>query len=106
MLQEMRADAAYCSERCNSAAHQQTRKASARTGAKEQRIDRAYIVARDKGRCHICGRKPDEKLLTLDHLIPLARGGTHTAENLAVACLSCNCGKGARGGGEQLFLIG
>lgn len=106
MPRSMRSDAAYCSERCNSAAHSQTRKASAKVGARQERIDRAYIVARDKGVCHLCRRQVPAVLVTLDHIVPLALGGTHTADNLAVACLSCNCAKGSRPANEQLLLIG
>lgn len=91
-----RADAAYCSAVCNSAAHSQTRKASARSGGRQQRIDRASVIERDNGRCHLCGAFPSPSDLTLDHIVPLAKGGSHTYENLAVACLSCNCAKGAR----------
>jgi 5-methylcytosine-specific restriction endonuclease McrA len=93
MPKRMRSDAAYCSAKCNSAAHQQTRKASSRMGARQERIDRAYIIKRDAGRCHICGKTPKGAHLTIDHVIALARGGTHTSENLRVACLSCNCAK-------------
>jgi 5-methylcytosine-specific restriction endonuclease McrA len=32
--------------------------------------------------------------ITLDHVIPLTRGGAHTASNLRVACRSCNSSKG------------
>lgn len=96
MPQSMRSDASYCSAKCNSAAHQQTRKASARSGAKQERIDRAFIIARDEGRCHICSSEPKGSDLTIDHVVPLALGGKHVSENLAVACLSCNCSKGAR----------
>lgn len=106
MPQTMRRDAAYCSASCNSAAHSQTRKASARIGARQERIDRAYIVARDRGRCHICKKRCRRSELTIDHLIPLSRGGTHTPENLAVACLSCNCAKRDRAANEQLLLVG
>lgn len=106
MPRSMRADAAYCSAECNSRAHLQTRKASEKLDAKQKRIDRAYIIERDGGRCHLCNRKVPEKLLTLDHLIPLSKGGTHTAENLRVACWPCNARKGARAANDQLLLIG
>lgn len=93
MPKRMRSDAAYCSNKCNVAAHSQVRKASMRTGAKEKRIDRASVIARDGGRCHLCGAFPKGRDLTIDHVIPLAKGGHHAAENLRVACLSCNASK-------------
>lgn len=45
------------------------------------------ILALAKGRCHWCGktRKP-----TMDHVIPLSKGGLHAAENIVVSCLACN----------------
>jgi 5-methylcytosine-specific restriction endonuclease McrA len=32
----------------------------------------------------------------VDHVVPLARGGTHTRDNLATACPSCNISKGTK----------
>jgi len=40
--------------------------------------------------CIYCG---STKQLTQDHLIPLSRGGPHTAENVAPACWPCNASK-------------
>jgi 5-methylcytosine-specific restriction endonuclease McrA len=40
--------------------------------------------------CVYCGEKGG----TVDHVIPLARGGAHTAENLVPACQRCNDSKG------------
>ena len=42
-------------------------------------------------RCAYCGKKP--KLLTKDHIIPLSKGGGHTANNIVPACRSCNSRK-------------
>ena len=42
-------------------------------------------------RCAYCGTKPD--VLTMDHIVPLARGGTHTADNIVPACGPCNMHK-------------
>jgi 5-methylcytosine-specific restriction endonuclease McrA len=33
---------------------------------------------------------------TIDHVIPLAHGGSHTLENFVLACLRCNSSKGTR----------
>lgn len=37
---------------------------------------------------------------TLDHVVPLAKGGSHVMANLATACSSCNTRKGAASAGE------
>jgi len=46
------------------------------------------IKAAYKGRCAYCGEKP--KKLTIDHVIPLSKRGSHTPENLVPACWPCN----------------
>ncbi|HRR33583.1 MAG TPA: HNH endonuclease [Kiritimatiellia bacterium] len=46
-----------------------------------------------KGVCHYCGRKVGEKALTLDHVVPVARGGTSTKGNVVPACKACNSAK-------------
>ena len=51
------------------------------------------IVAAYKGKCAYCGAKP--KRLTIDHVLPLARGGHHIAGNVVPACMSCNQHKSA-----------
>ncbi len=42
------------------------------------------------GRCYYCGRRVKPSELTMDHLIPLARGGRSVRENLVPACKECN----------------
>lgn len=49
---------------------------------------RDIVIARDSGVCQFCGIVP--KQCTVDHLIPLAKGGTDDASNLVVACRRCN----------------
>ena len=43
-----------------------------------------------RGICYYCGHRfaPDE--LTMDHIIPIIRGGRSTKNNLAAACKDCN----------------
>ncbi|HEX8772601.1 MAG TPA: HNH endonuclease [Pyrinomonadaceae bacterium] len=61
-----------------------------------EEINRDEIIERDARTCYLCGRKLEDEVITLDHVIPLARGGSHTASNLRVACLKCNSRKGAK----------
>ncbi len=46
------------------------------------------------GVCHYCGKKFKAEDLTMDHIIPVARGGKSTKGNVVVCCLSCNQSKG------------
>jgi 5-methylcytosine-specific restriction endonuclease McrA len=43
-----------------------------------------------KGRCHYCGHDVPAGELTMDHVVPLARGGKSTKGNVVPACKSCN----------------
>lgn len=52
------------------------------------------IFAQQEGKCAYC-----KKQLTayhIDHVVPLSRGGTNWPDNLALACATCNCSKGAK----------
>ena len=58
------------------------------------RLTRREVFARDRQRCQYCGRERAE--LTLDHVMPRHRGGTHEWENIVTACRPCNHRKGGR----------
>lgn len=45
-------------------------------------------------RCHYCGVELDMDTSTIDHVVPLCRGGTWDPENLVLACDGCNNKKG------------
>lgn len=45
------------------------------------------------GRCHYCGRDVGVRRLTLDHVVPLIRGGTSVRANVVPACKDCNSAK-------------
>lgn len=51
-----------------------------------------WRVIRD-GQCGVCAYCSKREKLTLDHVVPLARGGADDATNAAAACLSCNASK-------------
>jgi len=67
-----------------------------RPAHKVVKFSRANIFARDRNRCQYCGRRERPEHLTFDHVIPVARGGRKTWENIVTACVPCNRRKGGR----------
>jgi hypothetical protein len=69
-----------------------------------EHIVKTKVFERDKWTCHICGCKtPKSKRGTmsmnspeLDHIIPIAVGGSHTYSNVACACKRCNIKKSTK----------
>jgi 5-methylcytosine-specific restriction endonuclease McrA len=61
-----------------------------------ERVDYAAIRARDGDMCHICRAPVSPGDMHFDHVVPLARGGPHTAANIRVSHAACNLRKGAR----------
>lgn len=67
-------------------------------------VFRVAVFLRDGGRCQICGRivqliwhrrtTPPEDRFTLDHIVPISKGGEHTYANIQAACEPCNNSKG------------
>lgn len=62
-----------------------------------------WRAALAKGVCHYCGQKVGAEALTLDHVIPVARGGKSTRGNCVPCCRDCNAKKGARTPAEQML---
>lgn len=59
-------------------------------------FSRANVYARDEHRCQYCGSEFDASRLTFDHVVPVARGGGKTWENIVTCCIECNRHKGDR----------
>ena len=60
----------------------------------EVKFSRGNIYLRDGNRCQYRGRKFASSELSLDHVVPISRGGKSTWENVVCACLPCNVRKG------------
>lgn len=60
------------------------------------RKTRFEIFKRDSFTCKYCGATPAVTELHVDHIHPVAEGGTNSPDNLLTACVDCNFGKGAR----------
>jgi 5-methylcytosine-specific restriction endonuclease McrA len=57
-------------------------------------VSKRDIYKRDKGRCRICGGRVQYHLATLDHVVPLSKGGHHIKDNVQIAHFKCNRNKG------------
>lgn len=112
----------FCSRRCRDAAWSRARDNTTKSqlrrarkhGVDRERFTNEEIAERDGWRCGICGvrinrrvRPRSPRALSLDHIVPLSAGGTHTRDNVQASHFGCNSRKGTRGGiGSQLRLVG
>lgn len=100
----------YCSRRCNrkhnrsssNISHRLRKHGSADKPRDAIRLD--DVIERDHGICYICGCKATKQdhyfvhghftagdsYPTIDHVTPIAKGGTHTWGNVRLACMKCN----------------
>lgn len=54
------------------------------------KVTKRKVFENCKGVCAICGRKVESNNFTIDHIIPLNRGGTNELSNYQIACGTCN----------------
>jgi HNH endonuclease len=80
-------DALHRAERNAKAALRKALKKGASRGVPIKHLD---IAERDNWLCHICHTKVRQQEWSLDHLIPLSKGGLHIPENVALAHKLCN----------------
>lgn len=92
----------FCSDICAKRHHKNMRHYRIRTNGESDvhenyYVGRHQVGKRDNWICGICGEPIDRKLkfpnqmsFSVDHIIPLAKGGTHTMDNLQAAHLICN----------------
>lgn len=71
--------------------------AARKNGQFDADIDIYKLIERDGGQCYLCGdvvlfelHYNDAKYPTIEHVIPIAKGGTHSWDNVKVACRDCN----------------
>lgn len=63
---------------------------------KKVRFNRMNVIARDNRKCQYCGKSFFPGELTLDHVIPRAKGGKTSWKNIVSCCSSCNVKKADR----------
>src|SRR5690348_6923173 len=72
------------------------RRTARMNAVRREPINRLSFLARDRGICHICSEEVNPLDYHLDHVVPLAKGGSHTYDNLKIAHPVCNLRKGAK----------
>ncbi len=74
-----------------SATEEEVRREKAK--ARELRQSQWWKRRRSVGRCHYCGRDVPPRELTMDHVVPLIRGGKTVKGNVVPCCAECNAKK-------------
>lgn len=70
----------------------QRQRRRAKEGAIDLTVEQWHFVLKKYGnRCAYCGVKG---LMTIDHVVPVAKGGKTTVQNVVPACRRCNSAKG------------
>lgn len=64
-----------------------------RQRARELRHSQWWKRKLAKGVCYWCGRQTAPSALTMDHMVPIARGGRSVKGNVVPACKECNTKK-------------
>lgn len=118
VYQTIRSQGRYQCEQCRAAARRQQRRRAKRRRRALLRSARSAtyrdqdIFERDGWVCQLCGRRlgsrpvPDNQAPTIDHIVPLSRGGADESSNVQAAHFLCNSRKGAASCGSQLRLLG
>jgi 5-methylcytosine-specific restriction endonuclease McrA len=86
--------------------HSQIRRARKKKTIVQRGISKLSLRKKIGNNCHYCGilmnfkpaagRKTTREHATIEHLIPLSKGGTHTWDNCVLACRFCNYTKGSK----------
>jgi len=110
---------AYCSKKCRARANRSSESSNIghrlrKYGSQDKPRDVIKLdelIERDGGICHLCGEATNKKdswldengyhvcgakYPTIDHVIPLSKGGTHTWNNVKLACRNCNSHRGSK----------
>ena len=69
-----------------------------------ERVRLPVLVERDRGRCGICGTPVVRREMSVDHILPLSKGGEHSYANTRLTHLRCNISR-SNSGAAQLRML-
>ncbi len=61
-----------------------------RQKARQLKRTRWWRRKKERGICYYCRRRVPPEELTMDHIVPLIRGGKSTKSNIVACCKECN----------------
>ena len=70
------------------------------------RLSKKNVFARDNWTCQYCKSKVSDTSGTIDHVVPRAKGGESSWENLVTSCKTCNTKKGNKTPSEAGMVLG
>lgn len=99
-----------CRRKRNNQVMERQKRIRTRKGWHRDNITWQMLFRKENGICYLCGKKCDpndyqmingayvigKNHPTVEHVIPISKGGADTIENCRLACLSCNSRKGAK----------
>ena len=89
----------FCSSECRKKNNTALRKAwefNNRAKSSNLLTAKDIVELRKETRCFYCGCELNDSNRTLDHFIPLCRGGANIRENVVACCFGCNNKKGTK----------
>jgi len=71
----------------------QKKRAKEKANARRLRKSQWWQLKINEGACYYCGKSFRPQELTMDHIVPIARGGKSSRGNVVPACKACNTNK-------------
>ena len=87
----------FCSVKCAARSIRLNRRHRKRTNGLYETISIQHLIKKHKGKCVECGCRVvsqsgeyQDNAATIDHVVPLSKGGPHTWNNVQLMCHKCN----------------
>ena len=85
----------FCSSRCASLSVKRHKAHARRVNTQTHYITNLELYLKDGGKCGVCDQPVEMSNASIDHIVAISKGGTHTWDNVQLAHYKCNILKGA-----------